>query len=89
MMLHHQTMVSVGYQPVIHCGVIRQAAQIVAIEGKDNIRTGESSFDFCIIYVIAFVEAIVRFKFLYFTEYIIPGETFLFREGRAKGKRTT
>jgi GTPase len=29
--------------------------------------------------------AIVRFRFLYFAEYILPGDVFLFREGRAKG----
>lgn len=27
----------------------------------------------------------MRFRFLYFSEYVIPGDTFLFREGRAKG----
>ena len=27
----------------------------------------------------------MRFKFVYFDEYILPGDTFLFREGRAKG----
>ena len=29
--------------------------------------------------------AIVRFRFLYFAEYVLPGSTFIFREGRAKG----
>ena len=27
----------------------------------------------------------VRFRFMYFSEYLQPGATFLFREGRAKG----
>ena len=25
------------------------------------------------------------FRFLYFAEYVLPGSTFIFREGRAKG----
>ena len=29
--------------------------------------------------------AIVKFRFLYFADYLLPGSTFLFREGRAKG----
>ena len=69
--LHHSTMISTGYQPVIHCGVLRQSAEILGITGTDSLKTGE--------------RAIVRFRFLYFAEYILPGATFLFREGRAKG----
>ena len=33
--------------------------------------------------------AIVRFRFLYFADYLLPGSTFLFREGRAKGHTTS
>lgn len=69
--LHHSTMISNGYQPVIHCGVLRQTAQILSIQGTEALKTGE--------------RAVVRFKFIYFSEYILPGTTFLFREGRAKG----
>ena len=32
--------------------------------------------------------AIVKFRFLYFADYLLPGSTFLFREGRAKGGLT-
>jgi len=72
MILHHSTTIACGYQPVIHCGVLRQSASIVDIQGNDKrLKTGE--------------RAIVRFRFLYFSEYVIPGDTFLFREGRAKG----
>ena len=39
--------------------------------GGGTLRTGE--------------RAIVRFRFLYFAEYLLPGATFVFREGRAKG----
>ena len=69
--LHHSTTITIGYQPVIHCGVLRQSAEMVAIHGREALRTGE--------------RAIVRLRFLYFAEYILPGSMFLFREGRAKG----
>jgi GTPase len=69
--LHHSTTIGMGYQPVIHCGVLRQSAEIIGISGHETLRTGE--------------RAIVRFRFLYFTEYLLPGSTFIFREGRAKG----
>lgn len=69
--LHHQTTIQTGYQPVIHCGVLRQAAELVSIQELDSLKTGE--------------RAIVKFKFCYFADMILPGSTFLFREGRAKG----
>uniref|UniRef100_A0A7R9UAM3 Elongation factor Tu, chloroplastic n=1 Tax=Pinguiococcus pyrenoidosus TaxID=172671 RepID=A0A7R9UAM3_9STRA len=69
--LHHSTTIATGYQPVIHCGTVRQAAQLVSVEGGESLRTGQRD--------------LVTFRFLYFTELILPGSTFLFREGRAKG----
>ena len=69
--LHHSTTVGCGYQPVIHCGVLRQSAELVGILQHDSLRTGE--------------RATVRFRFLYFADYLLPGSTFIFREGRAKG----
>ncbi len=30
--LNHSTTIAVGYQPVIHCGVLRQSAEIISIE---------------------------------------------------------
>jgi GTPase len=73
--LHHNTTIDVGYQPLVHCVNIRQSAEITFIDGKslttDALRTGE--------------RANVGFKFVYFPEYILPGTTLLFREGRAKG----
>lgn len=69
--LHHSTTVTCGYQPVVHCGVLRQSAEMIDIQGREALRTGE--------------RAMVRFRFLYFADYILPGSTFLFREGRAKG----
>lgn len=70
--LHHSTTVAVGYQPVVHCGVLRQSAEIIDIVGvREALRTGE--------------RATARFRFVYSAEYLLPGSTFLFREGRAKG----
>jgi GTPase len=69
--LHHSTTIGCGYQPVIHCGVLRQAAEIVGIKGRETLKTGE--------------RAIVKFRFMYFADYLLPGSTFIFREGRAKG----
>jgi len=42
-----------------------------AIHGTESLRTGQ--------------RAQVKFKFMYYSEYLLPGATFLFREGRAKG----
>jgi len=69
--LHHSTTIGCGYQPVIHSGVLRQAAEIVGIKGRETLKTGE--------------RAIVRFRFMYYADYLLPGSTFIFREGRAKG----
>ncbi|KAJ8608873.1 hypothetical protein CTAYLR_005259 [Chrysophaeum taylorii] len=70
--LHHSTTVSEGYQPVVHLGVVRQACALLNISsGETVLRTG--------------ARAAVTFRFMYHPEYILPGATFLFREGRAKG----
>mmetsp|Transcript_25046 Transcript_25046/g.34395 ORF Transcript_25046/g.34395 Transcript_25046/m.34395 type:complete len:518 (-) Transcript_25046:795-2348(-) len=69
--LHHSTTIGCGYQPVIHCGVLRQSAEMVGIKERETLKTGE--------------RATVRFRFLYFADYVLPGSTFIFREGRAKG----
>lgn len=52
--LHHSTTVAPGYQPVIHCGVVRQAAAILSMTGTESgvemLRTGQT--------------ATVRFRFM-------------------------
>lgn len=57
------------YQPVLHCGGISQAVQIVKMD-KEYLR----SFD----------EAIITFKFLYRPEYLEVGNMFIMREGNLK-----
>ncbi|GAB5030675.1 gtp-binding protein 1-like isoform x1 [Nannochloropsis oceanica] len=70
--LHHATTMAKGYEPVLHMGTVRQAAEMTEIlGGEDALRTGS--------------RAEVLFHFRYFAEFLVVGSTFLFREGRAKG----
>lgn len=74
--LHHQTTIGKGYQPVINCRTIRQTAEIVSIKGSDeaappSLRTGD--------------RALVRFRFTMYAEYIPEKARFVFRDGQAKG----
>merc|ERR1712107_378228 len=68
--LHHATTIRVRYQAMIHCGIIRQCAMVKHMS-SELLRTGD--------------KAIVTFRFVYHGEYLNPGETILFREGRTKG----
>ena len=68
--LHHSTTIKKRYQAVIHCGVIRQSAEVMEMD-NELLRTGD--------------KAKIRFRFLYHVEYINEGWTLLFREGRTKG----
>ena len=84
LVLHHQTTMRVGYAPIVHIFFVRQAAQIVKITkltkggtkspddgtASECLRTGD--------------RAIVRFRFLYYAEHLVPGSMLLMREGRAK-----
>jgi hypothetical protein len=67
--LHFST-IKLGYQAVLHCGMIRQTAQICRIQ-KECLRTGDKS--------------ICRFRFLLRDEYLHTGAAFVFREGSTKG----
>ncbi|TDH74190.1 hypothetical protein CCR75_003041 [Bremia lactucae] len=70
--LHHQTTVTVGYQPMLNCRTIRQTAEIISIESThDVIRTGD--------------KALVRFQFIHSPEFLKKGMRFVFRDGQAKG----
>merc|ERR1719188_792890 len=68
--LHHATTIRLGYQAMVHCGIIRQAATVKKMS-SELLRTGD--------------KAVVTFKFAYQGEYLLPGTTLLFREGRTKG----
>ncbi len=76
LVLHHSTTLAVGYSPVLHVGVCSQSAAVTAMAGMDGaplaaLRTGD--------------RAVLTFRFLYRPEFIKPGDSLLFREGRAKG----
>ena len=78
--LNHSTTIIDKYEPVIHCGLVRQAATIRIIKTIDDnsnnnhLRTGN--------------KAIVEFTFSYRSEYIETGTTFFFRDGNTKGYGT-
>jgi GTPase len=99
LILHHSTTICRGYQPLIHCGVLRQSAEIIDIRDHESLKTGESKNIYTVVlsctcrYNIIqnsnnmsyYTGAEIRFRFVYFAEMILPGDVFLFREGRAKG----
>ena len=68
--LSHSTMISPKYTPVIHCGVVRQAARIILNENQ-ALKMGD--------------EAEVSFRFTQFPEFVENGSIFFFREGTTKG----
>lgn len=68
--LHHPTTIKKGYQPVIHCGGVKQTAIIVDMN-KDCLRAGDS--------------ARVVFEFKFQAEYLELNDTIFFREGICKG----
>jgi small GTP-binding protein len=82
--LHHPTTIRLGYQAVIHSGMIRQVACLVEmrkIKGNESsskpdekmecLRTGD--------------RALCKFRFLIRPELIHAGALFIFREGSTKG----
>ena len=75
--LNHSTTISNNYQPIIHCGLVRQAAKINILDNKNeklNLRTGD--------------KALVEFTFSFRSEYIEPDNIFFFRDGNTKGYGT-
>lgn len=68
--LNHSTTISQKYSPVIHCGVVRQSAQI-RLEKDQYLKVGDN--------------ATVSFKFKHHPEYVEKGTTFFFREGTTRG----
>jgi GTPase len=68
--LHHATTIKEKYQPIIHVGVVRQAASVLTMT-KELLRPGD--------------QGLIRFRFAYHPELIHTGMNILFREGRTKG----
>uniref|UniRef100_A0A671T794 GTP-binding protein 2-like n=1 Tax=Sinocyclocheilus anshuiensis TaxID=1608454 RepID=A0A671T794_9TELE len=70
-LLFHAKTFHKGFQVTVHVGNVRQTATVEALQGKDELRTGE--------------KAGVRFKFIKHPEYLKVGAKLLFREGATKG----
>lgn len=68
--LNHTTTISSKYSPVIHCGTVRQTAQII-LDDKQVLRIHD--------------EALVKFRFVGHPEYLESGTRFFFREGVTRG----
>lgn len=60
-----------GFQNTIHIGSVRQTAVIEGIFGRDSLSANETGS--CL------------FRFVSHPEYIKPGMSLLFRDGRTKG----
>jgi len=68
--LHHPTTIKLNYEPVIHCGSVRQTASISKMD-KELARTGD--------------KANVTFRFKFKPEFIEIDSQIVFREGNTKG----
>lgn len=68
--LHHATTIKEKYQPIVHTGVVRQAASVMSMT-KELLRPGD--------------QGLIHFRFAYHPELIHTGMNILFREGRTKG----
>ena len=89
--LHHPTTIKLGYQAVIHAGMVRQAATIVRISplasqekalAVASLPPGGAAVASCL---RTGDRALVRFRFLLRPEFVHVGASFLFREGSTKG----
>jgi len=70
LVLNHPTRIASGYEPVIHCNTIAEAAKIECLN-KKYLKAGDSG--------------LVRFAFKYSSHFIQEGDKFIFREGKTKG----
>ncbi|XP_077093753.1 GTP-binding protein 2 [Siphateles boraxobius] len=70
-LLFHAKTFHKGFQVTVHVGNVRQTATVEALQGKDELRTGE--------------KAVVGFRFIKHPEYLKLGTKLLFREGVTKG----
>jgi GTPase len=68
--LHHPTTIKLDYEPVIHCGSVRQTARIKRMD-KELVRAGD--------------KANVTFEFKFKPEFIQLNSDIVFREGNTKG----
>ena len=69
--LHHSTTIKTGYEPIIHCGPIRQPAKLKLLGEKERLKSKDSE--------------IVEFTFKKHPEFIEENMTLFFRDGNTKG----
>ena len=69
MILHQATQTQIGYQSVVHCGVVRQTVKVVS-QPKEIMKAGD--------------RGLMRFRFLCNPEYMKAGSHILFREDETK-----
>ncbi|XP_076830820.1 GTP-binding protein 2 [Brachyhypopomus gauderio] len=70
-LLFHAKTFHKGFQVTVHVGNVRQTATVEALQGTEELRTGE--------------KAVVRFRFIKHPEYLKVGAKLLFRHGVTKG----
>jgi len=70
LIIKNTTTIRKNYEPIIHCGTVRQSAKICSMN-KEILRSGDT--------------AIIHFRFLFHSEYIEVGTQLIFREGNTKG----
>lgn len=71
--LHHPTMIHVGYEPHLHCGSTKKTMKILAMD-KEGIQAGHST------------NCTMEFKDT--PQYVEVGDRFIFREGKTRGSGT-
>ena len=69
--LHHSTTIKSGYEPMIHCGPIRQTAILKLDEEREKLKSHDSE--------------IVEFTFKSHPEFLEENMTLFFRDGNTKG----
>jgi elongation factor 1-alpha len=70
MILTHPTMISSGYEPVLHCNTIAESVKLELLD-KSYLKSGET--------------AKVRMSFRYKPQFVQEEDKFVFREGETKG----
>ena len=76
----HSTTIKKGYQPVLHCSTVRQAAKIIQINKKISSKKNETNDSI----LRTGDKANVRFRFSYRKEFIKIGNKILLAEGKIK-----
>lgn len=99
LVLNHPSKIRVNYEPVVHVGCVKQSAKLVSVRklsttdrapGHLPMDGSEDKFSavLCQDELGNGERGICRFRFLYYPEFIIPGEAMIIREQRTRGVGT-